>query len=169
MANTWVFCLKCTSSNANGQFNVDASNPFWWKAEGQGQAFPGSNAPSQVSKNDVVYFAVQVDAGQTSPSVVDLRASFGRLPASGGSVASPFIIDSGQGRLCSATTAISVLSLSSGKSSPPGSNWSAVGPFTIVQDPVFNGKSQYQFIVTAALSNGNQFGIDPEMDVENGG
>lgn len=116
-----------------------------------------------------MYFAVQVDAGQTSPSVADLRASFGRLPASGGSVASPFIIDSGQGRLCSATTAISALSLSSGKSNPPGSNWFAVGPFTIVQDPEFNGKSQYEFIVTAALSNGNQFGIDPEMDVENGG
>ena len=50
-----------------------------------------------------------------------------------------------------------------------GSNWFAVGPFTIVQDPEFNGKSQDQFIVTAALLNGNQFGIDPEMDVENGG
>ena len=165
MANTWVCCLQCTSSNTNGQFN---SSPFWWKAQGQGQSYPGSNAPSGVTRNDSVYFAVQPDAGQNLVTVSDIRASFGKIPASGGSVASPFTVSSGNARVCSATTAVSVLNLTTGQSNPPGANWYAVGPFTIVQDPVFNGTSEYEFIVTAVLSNGNQFGIDPEMDVDNG-
>jgi hypothetical protein len=165
MANTWVCCLKCTSSNTNGQFDP---NPFWWNAQGQGQMSPGSNAPSGVAKNDNVYFAVQVDGGTGTVTVTDLRASFGRIPTSGGSVASPFLVNAGGGRMCSATNAIKLLNLTTGQTNPPGNNWYAVGPFTIVADPAFNGTSEYEFIVTAAVSTGNQFGIDPEMDVNNG-
>ena len=111
---------------------------------------------------------MQVDGGTGQVAVSDLRASFGRMPDTGGTVASPFLVDTSGRRMCNATSAITLLNLTGGLSNPPGNNWYAIGPFTISPDPSFSGKSQYEFIVTATLSNNNQYGLDPEMDVDNG-
>ena len=53
--------------------------------------------------------------------------------------------------------------------SPDSNTWAGVGPYTVVRDPGTPGKqSRYEFVLTATLTNGAQFGQDPEMDVNNG-
>ena len=161
----WVFCVSCDSTITTGDFN---DGTFWWNASTATQ-YPlddgsGPRFVPVMSPGDTVYWALQVDSGGSHNSLAtDLRAAVGRRKQ-GATIGSPF--QNGNFSLQNAGGAPSALSV-------PGTNptgvWTGVGPYTIVKDPGrLNQRSRYEFVLTASLQGGAQFGEDPEMDVENG-
>lgn len=160
----WVFCVNCSSRASNGDFN---DGTFWWNAT-TAQQFPldNGNGPRYVpslTPGDNVYWAVQVDGGQNNGVASDLRAAVGRKRGKA-TIGSPF--RNGSLTLQNAGGAPQPLSVTG---TNPSGSWAGVGPFTVVQDPGMpNQTSKYDFVLTATLSGGAQFGEDPEMDVNNG-
>ena len=168
MATTWVFCITCSSTVTNGDFNDGAS---WWNAT-QSQSNPldpatGPRFVPQFTPGDQVYWATQVDGGGNNSMVQDLRAAIGRKQG-GASISSPFQNGTYSPQNAGPPiAAISDLSVASGTN--PAGAWKAIGPFTVIKDTGNLGKtSRFAFVLTATLNNQAQFGEDPQMDVENG-
>jgi hypothetical protein len=163
----WVFCVSCSSTVTSGDFDDGA---FWWNATtATSYSLYPDNQPAytpQLTPGDNVYWAVQVDAnGVSNFLTTDVRAAIGRKRG-GATISSPF--QSNGRSQQNVGGAPSALSVAAGGTLPQGT-FVAVGPYAVSGDPGRSGQtSEYEFVMTVTLTNQNQFGEDPEIDVENG-